>query len=50
MPVPLLDLHRQYATIKSEMDRAVLAVLEHGSSFSALKSTVWSRRSPRSAV
>jgi dTDP-4-amino-4,6-dideoxygalactose transaminase len=30
MPVPLLDLHRQYDTIKPEMDRAVLDVLEHG--------------------
>ncbi len=28
--VPLLDLHRQYVTIKEEMDKAVLAVLEHG--------------------
>ena len=30
MPVPLLDLHRQYVTLKAEMDRAVLAVVEHG--------------------
>ncbi|MCX6835408.1 MAG: DegT/DnrJ/EryC1/StrS family aminotransferase [candidate division Zixibacteria bacterium] len=30
MPVPLLDLHRQYDTIKADMDRAVLDVLEHG--------------------
>jgi len=30
MAIPLLDLHRQYETLKPEMDRAVLNVLEHG--------------------
>lgn len=30
MPVPLLDLHRQYEKLKPEMDKAVLDVLEHG--------------------
>lgn len=29
-PVPLLDLKRQYLTIKDELDRAVLNVLDHG--------------------
>ena len=30
MAVPLLDLHRQYEQLRSEMDKAVLNVLEHG--------------------
>lgn len=30
MPIPLLDLARQYAALKSDMDRAVLNVLDHG--------------------
>ncbi len=30
MAVPLLDLKRQYATIKGRMDTAVMKVLEHG--------------------
>ena len=29
MAVPLLDIHRQYDLIKTDMDKAVLAVLEH---------------------
>lgn len=30
MAVPLLDLGRQYSYLRSDMDKAVLAVLEHG--------------------
>jgi len=30
MAVPLIDLHRQYSTIKDELDKAVIKVLEHG--------------------
>ena len=30
MAVPLLDLHRQYEALRTEMDSAVLKVLEHG--------------------
>ncbi len=30
MAVPLLDVNRQYAALKKEMDEAVLGVLEHG--------------------
>lgn len=30
MPVPLLDISRQYAKIKTELDQAVLDVLAHG--------------------
>ncbi len=30
MAVPLLDMRRQYKAIKAEMDKAVLAVFEHG--------------------
>lgn len=30
MPVPLLDLKRQYAYLKDDMNKAVLDVLEHG--------------------
>jgi len=30
MAVPLLDLHRQYEKLRTEMDKAVLGVLEHG--------------------
>ncbi len=30
MAVPLIDLHRQYQTIKDKVDRAVINVLEHG--------------------
>jgi dTDP-4-amino-4,6-dideoxygalactose transaminase len=30
VPVPLLDISRQYARIKSELDQAVINVLEHG--------------------
>jgi len=30
MPIPLLDLARQYAALKSEMNKAVLDVLDHG--------------------
>ena len=29
MAVPLLDLHRQYSTLREQMDKAVLDVLEH---------------------
>ena len=29
MQVPLLDLNRQYKTIKNEIDSAVMTVLEH---------------------
>ena len=30
MPVPLLDLSRQYAYLKPELDEAVIRVLTHG--------------------
>ena len=30
MAVPLLDLKRQYITIKDKLDQAVLNVLDHG--------------------